>query len=315
MSISVKLYWPSKPEEYNYKYFQNQLCRHLFIDKKQDKIVSMGSCCAREMKDVFLRKGYRYLEGENNKNPWINLGWGDGGRGKTDHSSVAWERVYNTFAIKQIFQYSFEGVDFDRFYRFNFGGEEYISDLLRTRIVYRDIDNAKKDLEDHIIESKRVLTQLDVFVLTLGMAEIFESKKRGIVLGFDSKNIPLENTFKFRMSEYEENLDNLIYIYNLLKKHNPCAKIIVMVSPMHILGTYRDDIDIYSASCLTKSILVACANRFVRICEDAYYFPSYEIATILMPLINKNPYVDGHHISDNVLMDIFSTFEHMYLKI
>lgn len=305
--------WPRTAKEYNYDFFYNQIKRHSFIDKEQDKLVSMGSCFAREIKKFLLQKEYRYLEGEKNKNPWINL-WADGGRSKTDHSSIAWERVYSTFAAKQIFQYTFENKGFDRFQKFNYMNSNYVADLLRTRIVYRDMKSAEADLIDHINESKRVLTQLDVFIITLGMTEIFESKKRNIVLAFNSKGIPLEDSFQFRTGEYSENLDNLTYIYNVLKKYNPSAKMIVMVSPMHTLGTYRDDLDSYTGSCLTKSILVSSSDKFVRENKDAYYFPSYEIASILTPLLGKNPYPDGHHVSEEVIEDIFRTFEYIFKK-
>jgi hypothetical protein len=54
----------------------------------------MGSCFAREIKTVLLRENYSYIT-EETRHP------------ASKHASAAWERLYNTFSMRQIFHYTF----------------------------------------------------------------------------------------------------------------------------------------------------------------------------------------------------------------
>ena len=58
-------------------------------------IASIGSCFAREIKRRLIQRGYNYVA-EETQNP------------AAIHASAAWERVYNTFCLRQIFEYTFE---------------------------------------------------------------------------------------------------------------------------------------------------------------------------------------------------------------
>ena len=57
-------------------------------------IASMGSCFAREIRKVLISKGYNYIT-EETHHP------------AATHASAAWERVYNSFSLRQIFEYTF----------------------------------------------------------------------------------------------------------------------------------------------------------------------------------------------------------------
>ena len=95
----------------------------------------------------------------------------------TEHASIAWERVYNTFSFRQIMEYTFDVKKYYRLYEFSYKNKTYVADLLRSRIVYPNKEVAIKDIKDHIQESKRVLTNAKLLIFTLGLIEIFDYVK------------------------------------------------------------------------------------------------------------------------------------------
>jgi hypothetical protein len=172
------------------------------------------------------------------------------------------------------------------------------------------METAQADITDHIAQSAKVLTETDIVIFTLGMTEIWESKSRSIVLGsHPGKHFKIPNDFIFRASTFHENLENLFNAISTLKNINREIKVIITVSPVHLLATFRDRLDVLSASCNSKSILRAVADEVQEI-ENVFYFPSYEIATIASPLDGLCTYPDNHHVSREVVDLIMETFEH-----
>ena len=59
-----------------------------------------------------------------------------------------------------------------------------------------------------------------------------------------------------------------------MKEHNPECRLLVTVSPVHLWATFRDDLDVISASCNSKSTLRAVADEFASRHDNVYYFPA-----------------------------------------
>jgi len=305
-----RYHWFDKTNMTAVEWVQKHLISNLQIDK-QTKIASIGSCFAREIRNWLIKNKFNYIVTENNKMPWESNKIFKGDKVLSyEHGSAAWERVYNTFTIKQIIDYTFNDDQLtNRLIGVNINGEYYISDVLRTRIIYKNMNIAHQDIKDHIRCSRNVLSNVNLLIITLGLTEIWEDKiSKLIVASNPEKYYKLPSNFTFRVSDYQENLSNLNHVYNLLKKHNPTLKILVTVSPVHLLKTYRDDVDVITASCESKSILRAVAGEFSHN-EDVYYFPSYEIATVVSTLDRIDAYPDSHHVSQeliDIIMDIFN---------
>tara|TARA_R100000908_G_C3753754_1_gene148094 strand:+ start:272 stop:1228 length:957 start_codon:yes stop_codon:yes gene_type:complete len=310
--------WPTiKKENSNtLDWLKNNIKNDLSIDKNT-KIISLGSCFAREIKFWLLNNGFNYLLGEDKKNPWKSkeIFTGDNGTSPNEHASIAWERVYNTFTFKHIVDYTFNDTYMDeRLLEVNIKGKNYVSDIIRTRMLYPNKEVAIKDIKNHIEESRKMFTSADVVIFTLGLTEIWESKKRNIVASTNPfKHYKLPNDFKFRVSRFNENLENLKYSYEILKKHNKNLKFLVTVSPVHLLATYRDDLDVISASSNSKSTLRSVADEFKDI-DGVTYFPSYEIASIAAGLDGVNAFPDNHHVSKKVVNHIMQTFNKNFVK-
>jgi len=279
---------------------------------RQTKVASMGSCFTREIKDWFIKNQFNYLVGEDRKIPWESskIFTGDQGRQPNEHASIAWERIYNTFTLRHIVDYTFNDNRLDeRLIKVSINKKSHISDIIRNRIIYRDMDVARDDVLNHIEWSRDILRNVDLLIITLGLTEIWKSEKRNIVAASNPcKHYNLPEDFMFTTSNYEENIDNLNYVYDLLKQHNSKIKILITVSPISLLQTFRGDVDVITANCESKAILRTVAGVFSNK-EDIYYFPSYEIATAVAVLDKVNISSDGHHISRelvDIIMNIFS---------
>ncbi len=95
------------------------------------------------------------------------------------------------------------------------------------------------------------------------------------------------------MTRYAENLKNLERIREIMAVHNPGCQIIVTVSPVHLWATFRQDCDVISASCASKSTLRAVADEFCQKNSNVTYFPAFEMATIYRPILGEHIFTEG----------------------
>lgn len=276
----------------------------LRIDK-ETAIASMGSCFAREIKKVLVQQEYNYIVEER-------------GNPASAHASAAWERTYNTFSMRQIFAYTFSR--FSPQHRWwKIPGEERVQDPYRRIMLYNSLEEAERDFAVHVAASQRVLKRAEVLILTLGLTEIWEDTEDGSVICLPSGPYPNNggdmSRYRFRVSRYQENLDNLEYIHSLMAVHNPGCKIVLTVSPVHLWATFRKDLDVISASCNSKSTLRAVADEFVSRHDNVFYFPAFEMATIYTMLEGKSYFVDGKenfHVNRKTVQFIMDHFFKYY---
>ena len=172
-------------------------------------IASLGSCFAREIRKSLINEGYAYIL-EEVEHP------------ASVHASAAWERTYNTFAMRQIFEYTFASFTPDvRWWAAPVSGK--IQDPYRRIILYDSILAAEKDFNHHLVCSRRALKRARVLILTLGLTEIWEDRIDGTVICLPSGPYVKEggsmDRYRFRVSRYTENLQNLERIHALMLQH------------------------------------------------------------------------------------------------
>lgn len=302
--------WQVWPGSYDNKFIPGQYPHDpeqgLTIDRSTP-IASLGSCFAREIRKVLLRQGYNYILEETDHPASV-------------HASAAWERTYNTFSMRQIFEYTFES--------FTPGKRWWISpktgqvqDPYRRIILYDSLEAAEIDFKSHIEYSKKALLKAKVLILTLGLTEIWEDKLDQSVICLPSGPYFNEgggrDEYAFRVSRYQENLDNLERIYSIIKKYNTDCKLVMTLSPVHLWATFRKDMDVISANCNSKSTLRAVVDEFVTRHDDAVYFPSYEIATSFNMMMNQSCFEYGKenfHINRATVEMIMAHFFEFYSK-
>lgn len=268
-------------------------------------ITSMGSCFAREIKNVLMREGFSYIT-EEIHHP------------ASKHASAAWERLYNTFSMRQIFEYTFgDWKPAMRWWKAPISRK--IQDPYRRIILYDSIEGGDADFENHRACSRRVLEKAEVVILTLGLTEVWEDMHDGSVICLPSGPYVNEggdmSSYQFRVSRYQENLENLQRIHAIMAEHNPTCQIIVTVSPVHLWATFRQDCDVISASCNSKSILRAVADQFAADHKNVYYFPAFEMATIYRPLMGQSIFTEGRenfHVNEETVGFIMKQFFSYY---
>jgi len=300
--------WQVWPGSYDNKLVPGQYPHNpdqgLVIDKSTP-IASMGSCFAREIRKVLIREGYSYIREETDHPASV-------------HASAAWERTYNTFSMRQIFEYTFGSFTPNTRWWIS-PKTSQVQDPYRRIILYESVEAAEKDFQHHVECSKRALLKAKVLILTLGLTEIWEDKIDKSVICLPSGPYFNEgggkDEYEFRVSRYQENLDNLETIYTLMKHHNPECSIVMTVSPVHLWATFRKDMDVISANCNSKSTLRAVVDEFVCRHGDVFYFPSYEMATSFNMLMNQSCFEYGKenfHINRATVEMIMKHFFEFY---
>jgi hypothetical protein len=222
--------------------------------------------------------------------------------------------------MRQIFEYTFESFTPETRWWIS-PKTKQVQDPYRRIILYGSVEEAQKDFQSHIKCSRKAIMKARVLILTLGLTEIWEDKSDQSVICLPSGPYFNEggglDEYVFRVSRYQENLDNLEKIYQILKKHNKECKLVITVSPVHLWATFRKDMDVISANCNSKSTLRAAADEFTSRHDDVYYFPSYEIATSFTMMMNQTCFEKGKenfHINKETVEQIMKHFFKFYSK-
>ncbi|MDQ6437585.1 GSCFA domain-containing protein [Mesorhizobium sp. LHD-90] len=149
--------------------------------------------------------------------------------------------------------------------------------------------------------------EASVFFITLGMAEVFRNKRSGLIAcqkpGYAGG--AGEDETEFHMSSYEENLDNMSKVVEIISRVRPGVRIVVTVSPVGLSRTFGNQ-DILVANTEGKSILRGALGALERKYANVTYFPSYEIVMANSPVSFRED--DGRHVANWVVSRIVSTF-------
>jgi hypothetical protein len=269
------------------------------------RIASLGSCFAREIKRRLLQREFTYIAEETHHPASV-------------HASAAWERVYNTFCMRQIFEYSFEDWTPDlRWWQAPRSGK--IQDPYRRVILYPSLAEADRDFARHREHSRRALQNAELLIVTLGLTEVWRDRLDGSVISLPAGPYINEGgdmrRYEFRVSRCAENLENLERIHALLAQHNPGCRILVTLSPVNLWATFRRDVDVISASCNSKSTLRAAADEFAARHDNVFYFPAFEMATIYQPVMKRHYFAEGRenfHINKATVKFIMNHFFKWY---
>ena len=247
---------------------------------KETPVVAFGSCFAAHVSRYLKERGFNILGDDLRRTAYI-VRFGEG--------------MVNTFAIRQQFEWAFEGKAFKEGLWLDKTGE-----LLRPEEAVRE-------------QTISMFQEAEAFILTLGLSEVWYDKVNGDVFW---RAIPSDafdpERHGFRVSTVEENLENLRVIVRLIHQHRPRAKIIFTLSPVPLVATFRP-VSCVSANTVSKAILRVAVDELMR--ERAnddllHYFPSYEIVTAYF----RDAYqLDNRHIHPRVVRKIMETFVRHYV--
>jgi hypothetical protein len=242
------------------------------------KVMTFGSCFARHLRNYLTTRNIPQHELKYKRVPIMHAAAG----------------LNTTFTLRQQFEWAWEGRQFDESLWFSEEKEEIPA------------------LEKYREETRRVFNETDIFVITLGLSEIWYNKESGDVFW---RGIPVHqhdpDIHGFRVSTVQENVDNLNKIISLSKKHRPNAKFIFTLSPVPLKATFRP-VGCVTATSVSKSILRVAADEVVRQhAENVYYWPSYEIIKDYC----HDPYEeDNRHVKKEVVDWMMDQFSQHYIR-
>lgn len=243
----------------------------------ETQITAFGSCFAKNISDWLSTRNFRILNAADEAKRAYVVSMGEG--------------MVNSFVIRQQFEWAWENKVFEQALWHGYQAEEFGYD------------------EEVRLETKRIFDETDVFILTFGLSEIWYDEPTGNVFW---RTIPKDaydpSRHKFRVSTVEENRDNIRAIYDLVRKHRPDAKLIVTLSPVPLIATFRN-VSCLTANSVSKATLRVALDEVVREVGGEghlYYWPSYELITDVFRL----PYrPDRRHMPTQVLHHVMRLFE------
>ena len=133
----------------------------------------------------------------------------------------------------------------------------------------------------HLAAVRKMFTECDVFVFTLGLTEAWRSLKDGSVVpvapgviggSFDPAKYEFRN---FTVDEVREDLEAFL---SALRAINPGVKVLLTVSPVPLIATYENRHVLVSTT-YSKAVLRVVAEQVMQGRDWVDYFPSYEIIT------------------------------------
>lgn len=249
-----------------------------FIDH-DTPIVAFGSCFAKNISNYLHAKGYNVLTKKANKAYVTSMGDG----------------MVHTHAIRQQFEWAWENRVPKADLWVGYNHEDFGYD------------------EEARLQTKELFDEARVFIITLGLSEIWYDEITGEVFWRqppEAKRDP--DRHKFRVASYEESLENLRSIVALIRKYRPDATILFTVSPIPLRATFRN-VSCLSANAVSKSILRAAVDQVHREQSEQdtnlFYFPSYDI---VMYGFDNQWTEDRRHVYPHVLTFNMMTFEHFF---
>lgn len=262
---------------------------------KQHSITAFGSCFAYNVSKYLWERGYKVNFGADPADSSL-VGTHEFRRDLMQVYVINCGAGLNTsFAVRQQFEWAYDIREFSE-------DLWYDAEKQLCKPTY-DIKRATRDVFD----------TTDIFILTLGLAEVWYSKASNEVFW---RAIP-QNKFDperhgFRVSTVQENNENLETIYSIIRAARPEATLIVTLSPVPLNATFRP-VSCITANAVSKSILRVAIDEFCRAHQNdsrLFYFPSYEIVKEFF----SDPYGDDNrHVKPEIISEVMATFHRHYL--
>lgn len=275
-------FWPSKTNlsESNavYDYLLKGFVPEAPFIKKTDHITAFGSCFAHYIRIRLNELGYPTYLPTQKQLPIVHMP----------------EGLNTTFALVQQFEWAWEN--------------KYVPEGL-----WLDAEkNYFTPTEDTRLETRQIFDSTNVFILTIGLSEIWFDKNTSEVFW---RGVPLDkfdsSKHGFRVSTVDENVANLRKICFLIRKYRPDATIILTLSPVPLFATFRD-IPCTAASSVSKAILrtaIDVVYQEYKADGNFFYWPAYEI----VKEFNNSYDLDNRHVSEDTRTIILENFEKYFL--
>lgn len=243
--------------------------------QKTDRIATAGSCFAQHIGNRLAEKGAKFLDFEPAPANWQP---NDARRHGFGVYSCRYGNIYTVRQLLQLVQEVLGGTPRHEVWM----RDERYFDALRPSVDpegHASADDVMDLRKSHVAAVKKLLTEMDVLVFTLGLTEGWVNKHTGVVYPtapgtlageYDEEHHGFVN---FRYGEIKSDLEKC---WELILSVNPRARMILTVSPVPLTATASGH-HVLAATTYSKSVLRAVAGDFAADNTNVSYFSSYEI--------------------------------------
>ena len=164
------------------------------------------------------------------------------------------------------------------------------------------------------------ITTADCVIFTVGLSLALadtQGNVRAKPLFSYSRAIYAE--YSLREIDVEQNTNNLVAIYDIIKLLNPRAKVIFTLSPVPLDGILDDSSSVVEMDCISKSIGRVSLNALKKLRPDYVYFPSFELVRWVacnqrIPLYGGDPSdQEARHVTSSIIAEIMRVFHNFYV--
>ncbi len=272
-----------------------------FTLPRDAKIASAGSCFAQRIAERLPSLGLNCLVAEPSAAPF----------------SARWGTIYSVGHLAQLLDRALGRFDpLERAWETPSGD---FLDPFRPSIElhgFGTIDLLEADRRKHLLAVRRLFGEIDVFVFTLGLTEMWVDARDGAVF----PACPGRGRGTFDPAKYlyvnlgvEEICEALQGFLAALSSINANARVILTVSPVPIAAT-MEPMHIVRASLKSKSTLKVAAEIVASRHANVDYFASYDLVTANLGAENFFA-KDGRHLIDAVAERVTSLFAATYFDI
>jgi hypothetical protein len=305
-------FWPdpSNPRNHRSLFTEFPFRRRHKIISERTPIISAGSCFAMEIAHELQRGGFNYVITERNVGGLVTDE--EGAAGPSD-ASAAWGIIFNTPSFRQLVERAFGLRSLPRILWSSHswdGDKGFFMDPFREEIKFRTVDEYRANCDTHVVAAREALSRAEVFILTLGLNEIWSFKMDGSVFSRSPWQIA-PSFVEHRILTVEENVADLQLMLSILRRFNPGIKLIVSLSPVPLHATFRhNDWHVVEANMHSKAILRVAAQEFVERNNGVFYFPSFELVSCAL----KDPWgEDQRHVSRTAVAKVMEMFRDMFV--
>lgn len=295
-------YWPTGVREgmERENLYTMNLCprRHPFINR-QTRIAAAGNCFAMNMGRCLKNWGYDYFikqpgpTGMSEEELW---------RRKYGHYSARQGILFNVPSLRQWVERGLGLVELKPYLYFQDGNWH---DPYRESVPFDSPEEYATELPEFLSALRETLLETEVLMLAPSCCEVWRFKHDGTYLS----RVPWRMSpalLDRQVLSVEDNLNELQRLRDVLTEHNPGIQIIMTVSPVPLLATFRsEDVNVVVSDCLAKATLRVAAEEFAKRNDNVTYFPAYEAVMIG----SKVPFAeDGRHVHPDAIDRTMTVF-------
>jgi hypothetical protein len=282
--------------------------QHKFITRSTP-ISSAGSCFAVEIAHNLQRAGYNYVVTEPNMPGAVGTG-----EGAPADSSAAWGIIFNTPSFRQLVERAFGLRELPKILwsgHPHANTDELYMDPFREGVEFRSPEEFADNYDRHVAAACDALMKMRVFIITLGLNEIWTFRMDGSVFSRSPWRIA-PSFVEHRTLTVQENVDEMQTMLAVLRRFNPEVKLIVTLSPVPLHATFlHETAHVVEANLHSKSVLRIAAQQFADANQDVFYFPSYELITTGL----MDPWEsDQRHVKREAVARVMDMFREMYVN-